>query len=150
MSAKLNEKDLVLVESTKKELTNNEKLYANKLLISFNDLDKELKKRLKKSIVSVCDTIMSTYKKKDYIKIQITDEQRQSLEYDLILALGCPKDTEISNNMLKDAIVSATKNKFIKSDVKNKKVDGYAYSVADFFKSLNASIYGKIVRELTK
>lgn len=150
MSTKINEKDSVLVESIKKELTDKEKLYQNKLIIALNALDKELKKRLKKSVKSVCESIMTASQGKNYFKIQISDEQKQSLEYDLILALNYPKDTQISKRMLEKAIISASKNKFIASGLKNHKIEGFAYSVADFLKSLNASVYGKIERELTK
>lgn len=140
------------IEKTKivKELTDKEKLYLNRLTTNLNQMDKELKKRLKKSIINAIEQIFEASKGKKYFNIAVTDNVRQSLEYDLKQALNLKDDIAISNRMLEKAVISATKNKFIRSDVKNVKVEGFAYSISDFLKSLNASIYGKIERALTK
>lgn len=137
------------IEKIKKELTDNEKLYLNRLTTNFNQLDKELKKRLKKSVVNIIDTILNESKGKKHFIIAVTDTMKNSLEYDLKLALGL-KDATISNRMLEKAVISATKNKLVRSDTKNVKVEGFAYSVSDFLKSINASIYKRVERELTK
>ncbi len=140
------------IEKTKivKELTNNEKLYLNRLTTNLNQMDKEFKKRLKKSIINTIEQVFEASKGKKYFNIAVTDNVRQSLEYDLKQALNLKDDITISNKMIEKAIISATKNRFIRSNTKDVKVEGFAYSVADFLKSLNASIYKKIERVLTK
>lgn len=126
---------------TKNEMS---RLYDNKLqqnLVLFDkDTKKELNTRVKSLLVKVAT---QNAKKKNNLIVIVTSEEKDEIREIVGKVLFLKDNTIISTSMLNKAVVSAMKNKLVTS-AKNVKEEGWAYSVSDFLKSLNASIVKKL------
>lgn len=126
---------------TKNEMS---RLYDNKLQQNIVTFDKEIKKELNTKVKSLLVKIANQNARhnKNLIVI-VTSEDKEEIREILGKVLFLEDNTIISTSMLQKAVVSAMRYKLITS-AKNVKQEGWAYSVSDFLKSLNASIVKKL------
>ena len=126
---------------TKNEMS---RLYDNKLQQNIVTFDKEIKKELNAKVKSLLVKIANQNARhnKNLIVI-VTSEDKDEIREILGKVLFLEDNTIISTSMLQKAVVSAMRYKLITS-AKNVKQEGWAYSVSDFLKSLNASIVKKL------
>lgn len=118
------------------------RLYDNKLSTNIKDLGKENAKTLKTLVTELMQDVAKKNKNSKHIQVIITADEKTSMKNAIASALNV-KIEQISNSMLEKAVLSGMKNKFVRQE-KGVKVEGWAYSVSDFLKSINASIFKTI------
>lgn len=125
---------------TKNEMS---RLYDNKLQQNIVAFDKEIKAELNTRVKSLLTKIALMNARRKSLMVIVSSEDKDSIREILGKVLFLEDNTIISTGMLNKAVVSAMRNKLITS-AKNTKQEGWAYSVSDFLKSLNASIVKKL------
>lgn len=121
------------------------RLYDNKLQTNIKDFDKDTKSMLTKSVKSLLIKVATMNARKKQLVVIVTAEEKEEIREILGKVLFLEDTSIISTGMLNKAVLSAMKNKFVKTN-KNEKSEGWSYSVSDFLKSLNASIFKKITK----
>lgn len=126
---------------TKNEMS---RLYDNKLQQNIVTFDREIKKELNTKVKSLLVKIANQNARhnKNLIVI-VTSEDKDEIREIVGKVLFLEDNSIISTSMLQKAVVSAMRYKLIAS-AKNVKQEGWAYSVSDFLKSLNASIVKRL------
>lgn len=135
------------MENTKKILTKNEKIYNNKIIYKNDNskIDKDTKNTIKNTILSIMNNQKEYSKDNKYItNLYITqndydilvDNLKNIIDFDIVLTF----------KNVKDGILSSVKNK-LNTFEKYEKIEGYSVSIADFLKSIQASIYKKAEHE---
>lgn len=125
---------------TKNEMS---RLYDNKLQQNIVAFDKETKKQLNTQVKSLLVKIASMNSRRKSLIVIVSADEKDELRDLLGKVLFLKDNSIISTGMLQKAVVSAMKNKLITTE-KNIKREGWAYSVSDFLKSINASIVKKL------
>lgn len=125
--------------------------YQNKIIVSQYDIDsqKQNKKELKNTILTI---LQNNLQNNDFTKdtktiqlttLYITDDEFSSIKNN-IKKLLVSNTQNISYKDVRVAILSSYKNKLVASDERYVKVEGTSVSVADFLKSIQASILKKV------
>ena len=125
--------------------------YQNKIIASQFDIDsqKQNKKELKNTILNI---LQNNLQNNDFTKdtktiqlttLYITDDEFASIKNN-IKKLLASNTQNVSYKDVRVAILSSYKNKLVASDEKYVKVEGTSVSVADFLKSVQASIIKKV------
>lgn len=136
-----------------KTITINDTIYQNKIIESSFDMDtkKENKKELKNTILSIFKNNLSNFDTtKDGEASDITSTHLYITETDFISIKNNIKKllaSNLENISYKDirlAILSSYKNKLVASDERYVKVEGTSVSIADFLKSIQASLVKKV------
>ena len=132
-------------EKTTKILTINEKLYTNRIIESAFDIEakKQAKKELKTILLNVANSIKMN--KENYATLILSETDFKDLYDNANKIIDLSKG--ITYKAMKNAILSSITNKLVASDEKFVKVEGYSISVANFLKSLQASITKKVESE---
>ena len=125
---------------TKNEMS---RLYDNKLQQNIVTFDKEIKKELNTKVKSLLVKVATMNAHKKQLVVIVTAQEKDEIREILGKVLFLDDTSIISTGMLNKAVVSAMKNKLVTS-AKNVKQEGWAYSVSDFLKSLNASIVKRL------
>ena len=125
---------------TKNEMS---RLYDNKLQQNIVAFDKDTKAKLNTSVKSLLTKIALMNARRKQLIVVVTSEEKDAIREILGKVLFLEDNSIISTSMLNKAVISAMKNKLVTS-AKNTKQEGWAYSVSDFLKSLNASIVKKL------
>lgn len=134
-----------------KTITINDIQYQNKIIASQYDIDsqKQNKKELKNTILNI---LQNNLQNNDFTKdnktiqlttLYITDDDFASIKNN-IKKLLASNTQNISYKDVRVAILSSYKNKLVASDDRYVKVEGTSVSVADFLKSIQASIIKKV------
>lgn len=130
-----------------KILTKNEKIYNNKIIYKNdnNKIDKDIKNNLKATILDIVKTSKDyTKDNKYYNTLYISQDNYNTIIDNLksIIDFACV----FTFKNIKDAIISSIKNK-LNTFEKYEKIESYSVSIADFLKSIQASIYKKAEHE---
>lgn len=134
-----------------KTLNINDMQYQNKIIASQFDIDtqKQNKKELKNTILTI---LQNNLQNNDFTKdtktiqlttLYITDNDFASIKNN-IKKLLASNTQNISYKDVRIAILSSYKNKLVASDDRYVKVEGTSVSVADFLKSIQASLVKKV------
>ena len=134
-----------------KTITINDMQYQNKIIASQFDIDsqKQNKKELKNTILTI---LQNNLQNNDFTKdsktiqlttLYITDSDFLSIKNN-IKKLLASNTNNISYKDIRIAILSSYKNKLVASDDRYVKVEGTSVSVADFLKSIQASLVKKV------
>ena len=133
--------------TTTKILTKSEKIYNNKIIYKNdnNKIDKNIKNNLKTTILDIVkDSKDYTKDNKYYNTLYISQDNYNTIIDNLksIIDFTCV----FTFKNIKDAIISSIKNK-LNTFEKYEKIESYSVSIADFLKSIQASIYKKAEHE---
>lgn len=134
-----------------KTITINDIQYQNKIVESTFDVEakKQNKKELKNTILTI---LQNNLQNNDFTKdnktiqlttLYITDDDFASIKNNIkkLLAINTQN---ISFRDVRIAILSSYKNRLVASDDRYVKVEGTSVSIADFLKSIQASILKKV------
>lgn len=127
---------------TKNEMS---RLYDNKLQQNIKDFEKDDKKLLNTKVKSLLVKIANMNARRKSLMVIVSSEEKDEIRDILGKVLFLEDNSIISTNMLQKAVVSAMKYKLV-TTAKNTKQEGWAYSVSDFLKALNASIVKKLAK----
>lgn len=134
-----------------KTITINDIQYQNKIVESTFDVEakKQNKKELKNTILNI---LQNNLQNNDFTKdnktiqlttLYITDDDFISIKNN-IKKLLASNTQNISYKDVRLAILSSYKNKLVASDERYVKVEGTSVSIADFLKSIQASLVKKV------
>lgn len=127
---------------TKNEMS---RLYYNKLQQNIKDFEKNDKKLLNTKVKSLLIKIANMNARRKSLIVIVSSEEKDEIRDILGKVLFLEDNSIISTGMLQKAVVSGMKYKLV-TTAKNTKQEGWAYSVSDFLKALNASIVKKLAK----
>lgn len=115
------------------------RLYDNKLQRNLNTFEKAVKKELNAKVKSLLIRTAKKNAKRKSILVIVTSEEKDEIRDILGKVLFLEDNSVLSTAMLQKAAVSAMKCRLVATE-KGVKQEGWAYSVSDFLKALNACL----------